>query len=173
MKRTYLWFLFVLPGLFSCAATRNTAEKPEEVPLIREYSAIAEDTLQVVDQPRGIITLPQALQLALLRNPALSAFSLEIRAREAAAVQDALFPNPTLMVEVENFAGSGPYSSFRSSETTISVGQLVQISGKRIKQANVAALAGDISAWDYESKRLDVYSDVVIAYNNVLAVPYY
>lgn len=169
MKRTYLWFLVVFPGLFSCAATRNTAEKPKEVPLMREYSTITEDTLHITGEPKGIVTLPQALQLALMRNPALSAFSLEIRAREAAALQAALFPNPTLMVEVENFAGSGPYSSFRSSETTISVGQLVQISGKRVKQANVAALSGDISAWDYESKRLDVYSNVVIAYNNVLA----
>ena len=169
MKRNYLWLLAVLPALFSCAATRSTAEKPQETPLISEYSAIAEDTSDTAEEPTGIITLPQALQLALMRNPQLSAFSLEIRAREAAAVQAALFPNPTLMAEVENFAGGGSYNSFKSAETTISVGQLIQISGKRVKQADVAALSGDISAWDYQSKRLDVYTEVVIAFNNVLA----
>ncbi len=169
MNKIYLWILPVLSALFSCAASRTSVDKPQAVPLIRQYADVAENSDTVFEKSGAILTLPDALRLALLHNPSLSAFSLEMRAQEAAAVQASLFPNPTIMLEVENFAGSGPYNSFKGAETTISVGQLIQLSGKRAKQTKVAILNGDIAAVDYDSKRLEVYTQVVSAFNNVLA----
>lgn len=122
-----------------------------------------------VKPPRGELTLRQALKLALQHNPQLTVYSLEIRTREAAALQAALWPNPELTVDVENFAGSGALSAFKSNETTISVGQLFELAGKRQKRARVAGLAVESATYDYRAKQLDVFTRVVMAFNHVLA----
>lgn len=154
--------------LSSCATTRTKAYQPQPLPLLQQIP-VSELEPTPVEQPRGDLTLVQSLTLALQRNPQLAAFSLEIRAREAATLQAALLSNPELVVEVENFAGSGSLSAFKSTETTVSIGQLIELSGKRHKRAKVAALESDLAAWNYESKRLDVFVQVVTAFNNVLA----
>jgi outer membrane protein, heavy metal efflux system len=48
----------------------------------------------------GAITLVQAQQTDLLRNPDLQAFSYEIRVRKAETLQASLIPNPRLNVRV-------------------------------------------------------------------------
>ncbi|NOY78319.1 MAG: TolC family protein [Calditrichaeota bacterium] len=116
------------------------------------------------------LTLSRALSLALKHSPQLAVFSLEIRAREAAALQAALRPNPELNVEAENVAGSGLLSGFRSTETTVSIGQLIELAGKRQKRANAAVFERKLAEWDYKSKKLDVFARVVAAFNHVLAV---
>ncbi len=118
---------------------------------------------------RGTLTLPQALQQAMRHNPQLASFSLEIRVREAAALQASLFPNPELDVEVENFAGSGPLASFNAMETTISVGQLIELAGKRDKRKRVAILDKDLALVTFRARQLDVFVQTVSAFNKVLA----
>ncbi len=152
----------------SCAATRTGAQRPTPAPLIKQIPA-AELSLSVAKQPQGTLTLPQALSLALKRNPQLFVFSLEIRAREAATLQAALFPNPEIDVEMENFAGSGAQSAFKSTETTVSVGQLIELAGKREKRTRIAALESDLAAYKYQAVQLDVFTHVVMSFNKVLA----
>lgn len=120
-------------------------------------------------EPTGEITLRQALSLALLNNPGLKAFSWEVRASEARTLQAGLFPNPEIAVEVEEFAGSGPRSSFDGAETTLQLSQLIELGGKRSKRKQVASIVGNLSSWDYESARLNTFAGTNKAFIEVLA----
>ena len=113
-----------------CALPQITPERPEPRPLGRDISAFealvspsAHDlALRELKEPTGTITLRDALSLALMKNPELAAFSWEVRALDARALQAGLAPNPELGLEIEEFAGTGEASAFDSAESTISLG---------------------------------------------------
>jgi len=119
--------------------------------------------------PGSAITLRQALALALERSPALKAYSLEIRAREARALQAGLLPNPDIEAFLENFGGSGSVEGFKGNETTILLSQLVPLSGRISKQRKVAGLNAGLAGWDYEAARLDVLTNTAKAYADLVA----
>ena len=119
--KVVLSLLTALILLAGCGAPQIKTLKTEPAPIIKQLESEAK--VSQAATTKGSLTLSDALQLALQRNPQLQAFSLEIRAREAATLQAALLPNPELDVEVENFAGSGPLSAFKATETTVSIGQ--------------------------------------------------
>ncbi len=176
-KYFYLPALILLFGISGCSTYRTTAIFPEPRPLAEEYPGyrtpeiieksgeIAKSTVPVTK----VLTLPEALSFALLNNPELAAFSYEIRAAEARALQASLYPNPGLDIELENFAGSGEVSGFQGTESTISLSQIFLLGGKRSKAVRAAALEGDLAAWNYESKRLDVFTAVRTAFLEVLS----
>ncbi len=119
--------------------------------------------------PGSVITLRQALALALERSPTLKAYSLEIRAREARALQEGLLPNPSVEALFENFGGSGSVEGFKGTETTILLSQLVPLSGRISKQKKVAGLDTGLAGWDYEAARLDVLTDTAKAFADLVA----
>lgn len=120
------------------------------------------------DAPTGTITLRDAVTFALINNPKLKAFSLEIRIAEARKLQAGLLPNPQIEVAVEQFGGTGSRTSFDSSETSIQIGQLIELADKRSKRTHLATLEKDLAEWDFKSKRFDVMSDVAKAFIDVL-----
>ena len=176
------WIYHLIPGLFfiilmgGCAAPRTTVLLPEPPPLTGEYErylppekAATPDTLSdVAERADGVLSLPAALSRALLHNPALAAFSYEIRAAEARALQSGLYPNPEVGIELENFAGSGAFSGTGELETTLFLGQSILLGGKRGKAIRAATLESALAAWDYESARLDVLTAVRQAFVEVL-----
>jgi cobalt-zinc-cadmium efflux system outer membrane protein len=117
----------------------------------------------------GPITLRQSLALAIHNNPRLAAFSWEVRAREAAALQAGLLPNPELTITSENFGGSNDLSGFDGAENTVVLSQLIELGGKRGKRLEVARLEEALAGWDYEVTRIDTFTDVALAFLNVLA----
>lgn len=129
-----------------------------------EYS-----TPQDFYEPTGSITLAQVLSLALVRNPELRAFSWEVRAREAQALQAGLPPNPEISFEVEDFGGTGSVEGFDGTETTILLSQLFPLGGKLSKRRKVEELNTELAEWDYETTRLNVLTKTVLSYLNVLA----
>ena len=123
----------------------------------------------VVGPPPGVqesaerderLTLSRALWLAQIYNPELAASSYETRVRDAKVLQAGLKPNPRVSVEVENFGGTGDASGSESTETTITLSQLIPLGGKISKRVHVAGLDRDMSAWDYETKRMSVMTEV-------------
>src|SRR5262249_10865060 len=103
-------------------------------------------------------------------NPELSAFSFEMRAAEARALQAGIWPNPQLGVEVENVAGTGSTTKgVRAAETTLQLSQLIELGGKRPKRIRLAGLERELTSWDYEVKRLDVLTEAKKAFVDVLA----
>jgi cobalt-zinc-cadmium efflux system outer membrane protein len=94
---------------------------------------------------------------------------MERRAAEARGLQASLRPNPELDVEVESLGGRGERSGFDAAEITISLGQLIELRGKRDKRIRVASLETELAEWDFESQRLDTLRDVTQAFVAVLA----
>lgn len=94
---------------------------------------------------------------------------MERRAAEARRLQASLRPNPELDVEVESLGGRGERSGFDTAEITVSLGQLIELRGKRDKRIRVASLETELAEWDFESQRLDTLRDVTQAFVAVLA----
>ncbi len=125
-------------------------------------------SIQLNKDPRGPFTLNKAVALALVHNPQLSVFSFEQRAREARALQSGLKPNPHLEILVEDALGSGRFSGFSQSQTTIQLSQVVELGGKRLARLRVNTLSTKLADWDYETKRIDVLTQVAKAFVDVL-----
>jgi cobalt-zinc-cadmium efflux system outer membrane protein len=125
--------------------------------------------VQASNEPEGLLTLQQALSLALMKNPELKAYSWEIRAKEASLLQSSLLPNPEVAIQVENAAGQNENSSFDSAETTIELSQLILLGRKREKRTRLAAIKSNLADRDYEIKRLDILTSTTIAFVNLVA----
>jgi cobalt-zinc-cadmium efflux system outer membrane protein len=123
-----------------------------------------------VNDSNDELTLRDALSLTLIHNPQLQAYSLEIRAAEARELQSGLWPNPEIDVGVESIGGSGSMSRFDQAESTIQLGQLIELGSKSQKRKKVASLEKEIAGWDYEIKRLEVLTEAGKAYIELLAV---
>ena len=66
-------------------------------------------------------TLDQAVAAAGGSAPAAEAAQANVEAARAARTVAGLRPNPTVQTQVENIAGSGPYSGVGSAESTVSL----------------------------------------------------
>ena len=161
---TVLGYAFWSPAHLDTARAEEHSLKESVVP-----GTASDESRSESEEPTGAITLRDAISVALFRNPELKAFSLEIRAKEARALQEGLIPNPEIEIEAENFGGSGDFSSFDSAETTIRLSQLIELGGKRSKRKKNASLERDLAERDYESKRADVLTEVTKSFVEVLA----
>ena len=166
-----------------CAATRPQAAQaggqagrqmtlPEARPLGAHYPtaghAAHEGSLDEQSAaPTGTLKLEQALGAALLRNPSLAAFSYDVRAAEARVLQARMLPNPEIEVEVAEYDRDG--AGFDSAETAVVLGQLFELGGKRRWRTRMAEAAGELAGWDYESKRLDVFTETAQRFTAVIA----
>jgi cobalt-zinc-cadmium efflux system outer membrane protein len=121
------------------------------------------------EEPSGALALRDALAAALWRSPDLAATGYGVRAREAEAVQAGLLPNPELDLELENFGGTGELGDFDTLETTLALGQLVELGGKRVKRRRVAEYEARITGWEYEIRRIDVLSKTAADFVGLLA----
>ena len=180
MNKKYLMFFIILLAVVSISCSAHNVERdwPESSSLGKDIltyhppyksSKDAVVSLPQLEEPSGVISLRQVLSLALMHNPELAAFSLEVRTGDAKVLQASLFPNPELEAEVEKFGGTRENSRFDGAETKVVIRQLIEIGGKRSKRTKVASLERDVAGWDYESKRLDVLTEVTIAFVGLLA----
>lgn len=169
----------ILCGLTSAATAADVL--PGEVPPgalgsdVAAYRAPADPaapptSAPVFEEPRGTLTLRDAVGAALRNSPRLAAFSWEVRARDARTLQAGLLPNPSVSVEAEDVGGSGNRQGFEQAQTTISLAQLIELGGKRAKRRRLAALERDVAGWDYEVQRVDVLTGVAKRFVNVLAL---
>lgn len=119
-------------------------------------------------EPTGVLTLGETLAATLLGNPELKAFSSEVRAREALALQAGLLPNPELGTEVENVGGSGDRQGFEATETTVLLSQRIELGGKRARRRDVAHRGRELASWDYEARRLAVLTQAAKSFASML-----
>lgn len=119
-------------------------------------------------EPTGTVTLRQALALALMRNPELRAFSWEVRAREAATLQAGLLHNPTIGADLQDLGVSASPDSIPQRQGTLQLSQIIELGGKRAKRRETAALSRDLAGWDYETKRIDLFTQVSQAFTDLL-----
>lgn len=83
-------------------------------------------------------TLERALALAGGTSPSLAAGSAGVQAATAGRAVARLRPNPEVVAETENVAGSGQYRGLRSAETTVGVALPLELGGKRGARIAVA-----------------------------------
>lgn len=124
------------------------------------------------DLTRGMIevmTLEHAISLALLRNPELQAYAMEVKALEGRLIQARLLPNPEINFGMDNFYGSKEFRRLQSAETTVALSQQILFGSKRSKRIEVASLERGISEWDYRAKYLDVIAEVKKAFVDIIA----
>ena len=84
------------------------------------------------------LTLPQALEEAAARSPAVAAARAEVAAAEARARQAGFRSNPELSVQVENFGGTGQLRGLQTTETTVALNQRLDLGGRRSARVRVA-----------------------------------
>lgn len=155
--------------LAAVAAVGVAAPEP-----LRAFEAPPDPSAQVPGterfvEPRGDLTLREALAAALLRSPALAADSWEVRAREAAELQAGVLPNPDLQVSIED-VGLGKRSAFASpNQTSVMLSELVELGGKRSARLRLAGSERDLALWDYEVRRVSVLAETTKRFLTVLA----
>lgn len=167
--------LGVVTLLGGCAPSPFDFDPPAARPLLRDmprYEAPEDpdrvgpgsDVVTIGEQ----LTLRQALAAALVRNPRLRSLAWEPRIAEARRLQAGLSPNPSIGIEVEDFAGSGSLNGFESAETTIAFSQLLELGGKRDRRVRVAEGQWAVAALDFEAQRLAVLTDTATRFVRVL-----
>jgi cobalt-zinc-cadmium efflux system outer membrane protein len=131
-------------------------------------------------KPKAGLTLRDAVELTLERNPELAAFAKEMRALEGATLQAGLLRNPEVSVNVEN-AGNvsklqGDVNSVESvtkevtqQTTTIRIGQLLELGGKRAARVQAALVGEQLAGIDYEFRRIELIARVANVFTEVIA----
>ncbi|PCJ57900.1 MAG: hypothetical protein COA73_10400 [Candidatus Hydrogenedentota bacterium] len=136
-------------------------------------------------EPKGALTLTDALELTLRQSPDLSTFEWDSRIAEARRLQASYRPNPELSFEIEEIRltdGPDSISTFgddrevedggspglSDAEYTLSISQLVELGGKRLKRIRSAELEGDVFHREYEIARADVLAETAILFTMVL-----
>lgn len=165
--------IILFPALAGCVGPTETIECIPR-PLGQEIHAFhaSSDDAKTPDpvgafKHQETMTLNQALVLALMHNPELEAFSYHVRASEARMLQARLLQNPYLAAQVESLGRDSGGTDL--TESYIALGQVIELGGKRKKRMRVAAASGELAGWDYESKRLDVFTLTAQRFIGVLA----
>lgn len=119
-------------------------------------------------EPRGALTLAQALDAALKNNPELSASRFELTAAQARILQATKRPNPEISLELENFAGSGEARGTDALESTLAFSQVVELGGKRALRQSIAEADSDLVTLDLRAQQLDLLAEVTRRYIDVV-----
>ncbi|WP_234027589.1 TolC family protein [Aurantiacibacter arachoides] len=98
------------------------------------------------ERERELLSLEEALSRSGLSegaaetqsNPRIIGPRADTEAAQALVGQARLRPNPEVSLEVENIAGSGAFSGLSAAEYTLSVGQRLELGGKRNARVQAA-----------------------------------
>ena len=115
------------------------------------------------------VTLKEAIARALDASASVKAHEERIGGAEAGIRQSGVLPNPEINVELENFAGSGPFKDLNDSELTLGVSQRIERSSKRGGRAAVAQSERDIAVIERDTARLDAAAEARRAFYEVCA----
>lgn len=127
----------------------------------------------MVLNPTGVVSLRDAVSLALLHNPRLAAFAWEPRALESRILQAGRPPNPTLDVTTQDFGAARTAGTDADQpvqpQLTVQLSQVIELGGKRGARETLATRTRDLAVWDYETARIEVLTEVSRAFTSVLA----
>jgi outer membrane protein, heavy metal efflux system len=127
------------------------------------------DDQVAADEPASILTLKQAVAMALLRNPELAQYSWQVRANEARVIQAGLRPNAEASVLVEDVLGTGRFRAGRQAQVTLQLSQTIELGGKRAARVAAAFEARELATREYETKRVEVLANVTRRFVALLA----
>jgi cobalt-zinc-cadmium efflux system outer membrane protein len=115
------------------------------------------------------LTLADALLQAAAADPSFQAADASISAAEASVRQADVRPNPSVGLEVENFAGSGPFGVFEQSHTTLSYAQKVERGNKRAARVSLARAGLQSAEIEKQVYAVELFERVETAYVEAVA----
>ena len=101
------------------------------------------------------LTLVEALELAGA-SPSVDVAEAQVDVARGNQQQAGLRPNPEVSVEVENIAGTGVFRGLRATETTLAVGQRLELGGKRSARLEAARAETRVAELRAEIARADL-----------------
>lgn len=116
-----------------------------------------------------VLSLAEALERAGASSPFQDVAAAGIRTAEAQRRVAGLRPNPSIIGEAENVAGSGIYQGLRSSETTVGLALPLELGGKRGARIAVADAEIGRAGLQAEIARADLRLRVTQTYNAAAA----
>ncbi len=119
--------------------------------------------------PVPVLSLAEALDRAGASSPFQDAAAAGIRTAEAQRRVAGLRPNPSIIGEAENVAGTGIYQGLRSSETTVGLALPLELGGKRSARIAVAGAQIGRAGLQAEIARADLRLRVTQTYNAAAA----
>lgn len=118
----------------------------------------------------GSITLDTAIEKTLSKNPSLKQFKLKGKQLLVNRDTDGLRPGLNLDIEIENFAGSGDFTGFDSTETTLALSSVIEMGGKRDSRLQLA----DSRVSQFNNARqietIDLLSNLTQVYISTLSI---
>jgi outer membrane protein, heavy metal efflux system len=115
-----------------------------------------------------VLTLNDALQLALANNPELRVSSARIDAASGRAYQAKLWSNPELELSAEDWPVSGG-RGFSDAKQTIGVAQALPFPGKKRLDRQIGASGVRLTQAELSLRRLELVREVKAAFFQVLA----
>jgi len=115
------------------------------------------------------VSLNEALVRAGAESPAVQISQAEIDIARGNQKQASLGPNPEVSVDVENVAGSGVFKGLRSTEYTVSVGQRLELGGKRGARTRAARAQTSLAEIEAAISQAELASSVRLAYTEAVA----
>ena len=116
----------------------------------------------------AVLTLNDAIRLALANNPELRASGARIDAASGRAYQAKLWTNPELEVSAEDWPVSNG-NGFSDAKQTIGVAQTFPFPGKKKLDRQVGASGVRLSEAELSLRRVELVRDVKAAFYHVLA----
>ncbi|HKT72079.1 MAG TPA: TolC family protein [Steroidobacteraceae bacterium] len=117
----------------------------------------------------GVLTLAEAIETAISRNPQLQASSYELRAGDARITQARLRPNPEWGLEIDGIAAHGIAASSDERQATLSLSQVLELGDKRGRRVAVARSDRDLAGIEQQARQLDVLAEVTRRFIDVVA----
>lgn len=115
------------------------------------------------------LTLSDALMRATAADPSAGAAQARLEAARAGLRQAELRPNPTLGMDLENFAGTGAHSLLDRTEATLSYQQTFERGGKREARTGLAMAEIEAARLRQDVRRLDLIKQTQVAYAEALS----
>jgi cobalt-zinc-cadmium efflux system outer membrane protein len=112
----------------------------------------------------GVLSLPEARRTALEESPILEGSAWSVRAEKARRDQAGRWPNPELVVEMENVGGGGEYRGIDNAETTVAVAQPLELGGKRRRRVDVAESSATLLTREHVLREREVAASVTSAF---------
>lgn len=115
------------------------------------------------------LRLEDAIARALASHPSLAAEEAQLQAVQARAGREALASPYILGGEVENVVGTGSLSGVQSAETTLRIGRVLELGGKRAARQALGAAEVEQQRNQTESTRVAVASRTAERFIEVVA----
>ncbi|MCH2093374.1 MULTISPECIES: TolC family protein [Pseudoxanthomonas] len=104
------------------------------------------------------LRLQEAVSRALGANPALAAEAAQLDAVRARAEREGLAPQYFVTGELENVGGTGSLSGVNSAESTLRIGRLIELGGKRAARQALGAAEIDQQQTAADATRIELTS---------------